>query len=513
MSIEKEENQNPDLNKYLYILLAASFLIRAFIAGFIELGNDEVYYWTYAKFPALSHFDHPPMVGWFIQLFSLDLLFSSEFFIRLSSIVFGTINTYLIFKLGKKLKDENAGFVSALLYTASIYCFVITGVFILPDTPLLLFWLLSLYLLADVLKDKQASKQSRKKLLIAGLTIGLAILSKYHALYLWGATGLIIIFFNRYWLKTKELYISVFITLIVIFPVILWNYQNEFISFTFQGERVNVAGNVIKWNSLLTELSGQILYNNPVNFLIFIWVLISLFGKNKWTDPFQKNFLLIFSLPLIFIFLFFSTFRDTLPHWTGPGYLCLILLAGVYFSAKKKIFPWITKLSLLILLFVVSLGVMQINYGIIKVKEDPTLDMYGWDQLRQGFAGKYKRAVSDNKISKDFVLISYRWFPAAHLDYYVAEPLGIKLYVAGTLERMHKYAWINDLRGKPSLHSDAYFIFPSNDHKDPNEVAPAFYSRYFLDDSIPVYRSQQIVKYYYLYIFKDYNGKDFLKKE
>jgi hypothetical protein len=35
----------------LCILMAASLLIRALAAGLLELGNDEVYYWTYALFP------------------------------------------------------------------------------------------------------------------------------------------------------------------------------------------------------------------------------------------------------------------------------------------------------------------------------------------------------------------------------------------------------------------------------------------------------------------------------
>lgn len=513
MSIKKEEIHKPDFKKYLFILLAASFLIRAFVAGFIELGNDEVYYWTYAKFPSLSHFDHPPMIGWFIQIFSLDLLLKNEFFIRLSSVVCGTLNTWLIYKIGKKIKDDYAGFVSALIFTASIYCFVITGIFILPDTPLLLFWLLSLYFLIDVLSDKQISRQSRLKMMAAGITIGLAILSKYHALYLWGATGLMILFYNRNWLKIKELYFSILFSAIIITPIIIWNYQNNFVSFSFQGERVNVSGSIVNWNSLLTELSGQILYNNPVNFFLFVFVLLSLLIKKNWIDSFHKRFLLIFSLPLISLFLFFSAFRDTLPHWTGPGYLCLILLAGVYFSAKKKYFPLISRISLILLLLIVLGGVGQINYGLIKLKEDPTIEMYGWKQLRERFEVKYKEDLAENKISKNFIMISYRWFPAAHLDYYVANPLGIKLYCAGTLERIHKFSWINNYRGKPILHSDAYFIFPSNDPKNPNEVAPAYYNNYFLDDSIPVFRNKEIVKFYYVYIFKDYNGKDFLKKD
>ena len=80
----KEQN----INKILIGLLVVSAIVRSILAAWMEFGNDEVYYWTYALYPDWSHFDHPPMVGWVIQLFSLNLLFDSEFVIRLASVVF-----------------------------------------------------------------------------------------------------------------------------------------------------------------------------------------------------------------------------------------------------------------------------------------------------------------------------------------------------------------------------------------------------------------------------------------
>ena len=85
----KEQN----IKKMMFWLLAISAIVRAVLAAWLEFGNDEVYYWTYALYPDWSHFDHPPMVGWVIQLFSLNLLLDSEFFIRLASVVFMTANT------------------------------------------------------------------------------------------------------------------------------------------------------------------------------------------------------------------------------------------------------------------------------------------------------------------------------------------------------------------------------------------------------------------------------------
>ena len=87
--------QENKIDKYILWLLIISVLVRGFLAAFIEFGNDEVYYWTYAMYPDWSHFDHPGMVGWVMQIFSLNLLFTSEFALRLSSIIFMTIDTYI----------------------------------------------------------------------------------------------------------------------------------------------------------------------------------------------------------------------------------------------------------------------------------------------------------------------------------------------------------------------------------------------------------------------------------
>ena len=147
--------------KVLVLLIGISAIVRAFFAWALEFGNDEVYYWTYALYPDLSHFDHPPMVGFVIQLFSLDLLFNNELFIRLGSVILGSVNTWIIFLIGKKIKDSLTGLYAAFLYTSSIYCFVIAGIFILPDTPQLFFWLLSLYFITGSLLNREYTTKSK----------------------------------------------------------------------------------------------------------------------------------------------------------------------------------------------------------------------------------------------------------------------------------------------------------------------------------------------------------------
>ena len=250
----KEQN----INKILIWLLAISAAVRGILAAWMEFGNDEVYYWTYALYPDWSHFDHPPMVGWVIQLFSLNLLLDSEFFIRLASVIFMTANTYIVFRIGKELKDALTGLYAALLFTASIYAFVITGIFIMPDTPLMLFWLLAVWMAVIYFKRLPTQQHSDSYMVLFGAFAGFAMLSKYSGIFLWIGMVLYILIFDRRPLRTWAFYCALLISLNVVMPVIRWNINNDFISFRFHGERV--GGGNINFGTFGTEIAGEFFY-------------------------------------------------------------------------------------------------------------------------------------------------------------------------------------------------------------------------------------------------------------
>ncbi|MCK9423402.1 MAG: glycosyltransferase family 39 protein [Bacteroidales bacterium] len=493
----------------LVILLVLSAVARGFIAGFIELGNDEVYYWTYAKFPALSHFDHPPMVGLVIQLFTLNLRFDSEFFLRLAAVVCGTLSTGLIFLIGRQIKNPLTGLYAAFLYTASFYGFILSGTFILPDGPQVFFWLLTLYFLVKSLPDPELTYTSRNFLLFAGLSTGLALLSKYHAIFLVVGTFFYILFYNRKWFQAKETWGAFVLAILCFLPVIFWNAENDFISFTFHESRVGVTESGIQPQYFFTEVVGQIFYNNPVNVVIIILALVALIRKRNFLERPYKWLILWTSLPLLLVFLAFSLFRSTLPHWTGPAYLGLILIGAAYLSdpplnaRKMKLIPWPVILSLTLLAGVAVGGVGQIRYGWIPVKrwkvEDVSLDMYGWKQLGDKFSVLSKWNEDNFLIDKDSPLLTFRWFPAANFDYYVARKIDKTVYALGTLERIHKYFWINKQRGNLKRGSDAWYIALSDDYEDPVALYGSLFEMILPSDTICILRGQDTVRKAFVY--------------
>ena len=522
MSI-KEQN----INKILIWLLAISAVLRGILAAWMEFGNDEVYYWAYALYPDWSHFDHPPMVGWVIQLFSLNLLFDSEFFIRLASVVFMTANTYIIYRIGKDIKDARTGLYAALLYTASIYAFVITGIFIMPDTPLILFWLLAIWMAVKYLKVKvpepiegptdfktvlryfdKLSTQQPRFLLLFGLFAGLAMLSKYSGVFLWVGMGLYILIFNRKQLKNPYLYLSLLISAICCIPILYWNLQNDFISFSFHSERV--GGNSINFSTFGTELAGEFLYNNPIVFVLaFIAIFAALKKKINMEKPVQRLILCI-TLPMVVVFWGFSLMRPTLPHWNAPAYVLLILLSAAYLRdkhAEKLPKSIIGALSVLLITLVV--GVAEIKTGFIPLdrhtnpeqlgRDDFTLDMYGWRQLGEKFADFREEKIAEDVMKSEDGIVANQWFPLANLDYYVARPLGMRVMGLGWPEFLHKYLWINDERGGFHLGENYWFLSDSRYMKNPKETYQWYFKEIELVGTIEIERCGKPAKNFFVY--------------
>lgn len=507
------------LNQYrLLLLLIVSTFVRFIIANSIELGNDEVYYISYALYPDLSHFDHPPMVGWIIQLFTFNLALSNDIYIRLGAVVCGTISTWLIYLIGKNIGDKTIGWYSALLYTFSLYGFIITGIFIMPDSPQLVFWLLTILFVFKAVDAK--SYHVSMFILLAGVSGGLAMLSKYTSIFI--LFGLIVFFLkDRQWLSKWYVYLAMLIAFILFLPVVYWNMTNDFISFTFHTDRVTVSDSLINFKYFAKELFGQMIYNNPVNYILLIFSLV-FFYKNKKTLVNKKiNLLFYISFPLILTFLLISLFRSTLPHWTGPAFITLIPVIALWLQRKvesnssRSIFPWQVFLSALFLLIVVSGAYLQISRGVFLHKgidsvtgkrlgiKDITLDMYGWKELGSQFKELYHSDTLSHQINDKVVIISHRWFPAANIDHYVARPLGVDVLTIGSLERTHKYAWITSSKGGLNVGMDAYFISSSYDFADPLTLYADYFQDISTPDTIPIYRNNILVNHFYIWRMKD----------
>ena len=196
---------------------------------------------------------------------------------------------------------------------------------------------------------------------------------------------------------------------------------------------------------------------------MIIWSLF-FFIKEKFriVDK-QTWFLIAISLPLVIITLLISMYNRTLPHWSGVGYFGLTIAAVNYHATRIK--AW--KINLigaapLLFVTVVLVATFQIETGRlfgdeniednVLGKDDFTVDLSIWneagDQLNQLLTTDLRLGRMDSNL----LVITHKWFPAAHLDYYFALNAKLPLLVNGDQEDLHQYLKINNVITSYSIH-------------------------------------------------------------
>ncbi|WP_159085958.1 ArnT family glycosyltransferase [Flavobacterium faecale] len=501
--------------KTIYLIILISTLIRVIVACSMSLGNDEVYYLSYAHHLQWNYFDHPPLVTLLIKLTTFNLYFTSEFFIRLGPIILAGVNTFFIYKIGKKIKGERAGILAALLFTSSLYSSIIAGIFILPDTPQLFFWILSIYCVLQIVVVHQAKSVVNRNLVYFGILVGCCIMSKVHAVFLWFGFGAYILLFERQLFCNPYLYVSLLLTVFIASPIILWNIDNDFITYKFHSDRV-VVKNGINFSSFIREVVGGAFYNNPINSTIIAVGITAFFKKKITIDVSFQRILILMGLPLIVVLLAVSLFRDTLPHWSGPGYVSLIILVSCYLSDVKKdsvILNWVYYANYFIVL-ICFLGVLVINYfpGTMGDKQasslgkrDVTLDMYDWDFFKNEFSKLRNQDILQKGYSSTFI-VNNKWFPGAHVDNYIAQPLHLDYVGLGKLEDIHNYFWLNKTRRPLQRGDNAYFITFSNCYSDPKVLYRQYFKKINNPRVVVQTRGGYPARKMFVYFLENYQG-------
>jgi hypothetical protein len=493
------------------ILIAVVSVLKLITASLIELGNDEVYYWTYALQPDWNHFDHPPMVGWMIRLTTLNLHWVSELSLRLGSILCAGLSTWFIFLTGKLLKNDKAGWYAALIYNCSVYTCVIAGLFILPDSPQMPFWTAALYIMAHLFL-RSDEEQKIGNWLLLGFMIGLAALCKVHALYLWGGFGLFMLLARPKWLLNWRLYTGVAVTALCLLPVLYWNVQYDFITYKFHSARVTHSS--LQWDSFLQEVVGEILYQNPVVYVLLLVALIGLLRKKiRLYRKSIRVWLLCMSIPMILLFWFIALRNATLPHWSGPGYIPLFLAGGLFLEERsKKIFPAVLGFAGGLLFVVLVAGVALIRFSPVNFGSHdaanygeycPTLDLSGWKDFSNRFKTIREKDMASGRMKAGAPILVNKWFPGGHLEFYTSRATGTTLLGVGPLEEIHKFAWLNKERKPLQQGDDAYALVPSNIPLNVQEAYGKYFTSIQSADSVKQMRSGGVVRYFYVYRLKN----------
>ncbi len=409
----------------LFILVVSSALVRLIGASALGLGNDEAYHYLYAVHPALSYYDHPPMMAW-VEMAGLALAGgqASAWALRIGFIAMFAGSTWILARFTARAYGEWAGFVAAFALNVTGYYGLAAATFALPDGPLLFFWLLTLDRLSVALDEPSGARL--RPWVWVGLAWGGAMLSKYHAVFIPAATALYVVLHRpmRRWLFRPGPYLAFGLGLIVFSPVIIWNARHGWVSFLFQGGRA--VGSVLpRPDYLAGALLAQASY-------LFPWIWVPLFvvllrQRRDWRRLSASEGLMVcLAVLTLTVFTLVACFRPVLPHWGLIGLVPMLPILGRNWSQRlrkkpeptRRLFAACAGFSVLVLALTIAehrFGWLQRGshggWGLVDARTDPTLDLYGWNEV----AARIKQLglVDD---PGTFVFARY-WYQCAQLAY------------------------------------------------------------------------------------------------
>jgi 4-amino-4-deoxy-L-arabinose transferase-like glycosyltransferase len=369
---------------WLWSLLGIGICIHLLFSFTIGFSVDEAHYALYARHLDWSYFDHPPLVGW-IQ-WPLVVIHAKEGVIRLIPGVLWIFSALLAYRIANRLTQLNpllnegelAGICTlALILLAPMLHILAVG--LLPDTLLSTISLGVLYLAVLAI---QHGFLSTKQWIFLGVLLGLAGLSKYTAVFILPALLLVFYVTGRFrFLKEVGFYFAGAIALLLIAPVLYWNWQHDWLSFRYQ--IAHGTGGEWAIRRVAAFLGIQILCFGFLP-LLGLWAYFKyrLFSSTK-----NNIALLCFFLVPFFIFTSLSG-GGSLPHWTSPAWYCLAPFAGVGLAQLMK-----QGRTLLMNCFIALQGLICIvGFGLVfaggeqlsgAAKSNPIADLYGWEKAAE----------------------------------------------------------------------------------------------------------------------------------
>ncbi len=296
--------KNNKLNVYFILVIFAIF--SAFYNVTLPLHPDEAYYWVWSRDLQLSYYDHPPMVAVFNKFFTL--FGDSVFSIRLTA-VFSTIGAgFFIFLLAKEIYDEKVG-LTALLIFLTLPIVNAGATITTPDAPLSFFWSGALYFAYKAIRSDKIFDY-----VVTGLFIGGAFLSKYTSVLILASLFIYLVLANRKLLLNYKPWLSILIGFICFIPVIIWNGQNEWISFSFQYNHGGTSSMPLQPKYLVEYILGFIFLMTPV----FAFVIILKIFNKKYILDAKESFIPHAFLFMTFFFMYKSLYTSMAPNWYAP---------------------------------------------------------------------------------------------------------------------------------------------------------------------------------------------------
>ena len=401
-------------------LLLLLFALHFAVGCAVGLTVDEAHYALYALHPALSYFDHPPLVGW-LQ-WPLVAWGAPSAVLRVLPGLLWLATVAGVYRLTNRLQaatgqPEQSAAVWAVLALALAPLLHLLGIGLLPDT-LLMLWMVLLMAQTYTLMDADAVQRPLPWLLLGAL-LGLAGLSKYTAILPAGAVAVCLLLAHGVrLLRNRWLWLATALALLLVLPVLVWNAQNQWVSFAYQAQH----GKGGRWQGL--QVVQFLLLQGVAYGVLLLWGAAGWWaarGRVRWLG-------LFFAIPFA-VHALLAGGGSSLPHWTAPAWVALAPFAGMALARSARqararlcvgglvLVQAVACLALMGLMLSGGRPLLAGSAAEVATQPNPFADLHGWEQAGQ-------RAFALAQQHQLPAVAVQNWTLASRLGWY-AQPLPV----------------------------------------------------------------------------------------
>jgi len=383
---------------------------------------NEAYYALWAKHLAWGYYDHPPMVALWIRVSTL-LFGETDFGVRALGALAAFAATVLVYLISYDLFGNRIRAAFAALLFSSMLLISAGALIVSPDTPLLFFWLITLYALVRIYRGGGAGWWW-----LIGVAMGFALQSKYTTPLLGAgiACAALAVPGLRVCWRRPAPYLAGALALAMFSPVVAWNYHHGWASFAKQFGRAEVHGLSLRY---IGEFAAtQLGFLTPFVFVLAVFGLWLALTRRRDADSEARTLLIAAVGPMLLYFLLHSLHDRVHGNWLAPVYPVLAILgseAAFQISTfGERMRPWIIlsrRLSVPVGLSLAGVGYLQALLAPIPI--NPAIDpiaaaITGWSDLALAVDGFARREGASYILTSTYILTS-------ELMYYEPRPIPV----------------------------------------------------------------------------------------
>ena len=451
-------------------IIACVTLVRLWFifSGQLDLVQDEAQYWDWSRRLQLSYYSKGPLIAWIIALFT-KIFGNTEPGVRFGAVAGNTLAQLALYGCIAHVMRRPRLAVLALFIANTTPLFMASGVLMTTDNPLLLCWTLGLTCLHAAAGKPDSSWPW------AGLTLAVAagILAKYTMLAFVGIAVLHAIALRRKGLlppgHVRNLFRCLFLGVLAgSLPILLWNFQNGWVSFKHVGRLAGLAPAPMEAPPLVRFDRFPEYILSQIGLLLPWWFALMLAGgwkilRSAWqearfmaggeNDPERaeatRTAILLSTAfwPMWGFFLLWSFHTRIYPNWPAMSYVAGIMLAALRLeellestgcpAQKTQSRPWQKRLApLWIGLSLFAFAALHGQELLSRALPDtlnPTARLKGWSDL-----GRHLDAIRRAMPNKDRVFFfSDAYDVTAAIAFYIpGQPV---TYCADFGRRLNQY--------------------------------------------------------------------------